>query len=128
MSALSQYRVRGRRFEALSWFFMRLSGLALLFLAMFHLLYMHLVLRVEKITFDVIVDRWTGPSGWFWSLYDLVLLLFALIHGANGARWVIDDYVRSPGWNLVVKSVVYLLVGLMILMGIMTIFRFQIAA
>lgn len=128
MSALSQYRVRGRRFEALSWFFMRLSGLALLFLAMFHLLYMHLVLRVEKITFDVIVDRWTGPSGWFWSLYDLVLLLFALIHGANGARWVIDDYVRSPGWNLVVKSVVYLLVGLMILMGVMTIFRFQIAA
>lgn len=128
MSALSQYRVRGRRFEALSWFFMRLSGLALLFLAMFHLLYMHLVLRVERITFDVIVERWTGPFGWFWSLYDLGLLLFAFIHGANGARWVIDDYVRSPGWNLVVKSVVYLLVGLMILMGVMTIFRFQIAA
>lgn len=128
MSTLSQYRVRGRRFEALSWFFMRLSGLALLFLAMFHLLYMHLVLRVEKITFDVIVQRWTGPYGWFWSLYDLALLLFALIHGANGARWVIDDYVRSPGWNMVVKSVVYLLVGLMILMGVMTIFRFQIAA
>ena len=128
MSALSQYRVRGRRFEALSWFFMRLSGLALLFLAMFHLLYMHLVLRVERITFDVIVQRWTGPSGWFWSLYDLSLLLFALIHGANGARWVIDDYVRRPGWNMVVKSLVYLLVGLMILMGVMTIFRFQIAA
>ena len=89
---------------------------------------MHLYLRVEEITFDVIVQRWTGPSGWFWSLYDLALLLFAMLHGANGARWVIDDYVRRPGWNMVVKSVVYLLIGLLILMGVMTILRFQVAA
>lgn len=128
MSALSQHRVRGRSFEALSWFFMRFSGLALILLAVFHLLYMHLVLRVEEITFLVIVERWTGPAGWFWSLYDLLLLLFAFVHGANGARWVIDDYVRRPGWNLVIKSVVYALCGLMIVMGAVTILRFHISA
>ena len=126
MSVQSSYRVRGSRFELFWWFFMRVSGLALLFLAVFHLLYMHVVLRVERITFDTIVERWTGPFGWFWSLYDLALLLFALLHGANGARWVIDDYIRKPAWNLALKSVVYILIAFLIVMGAMTIFRFQV--
>ncbi len=33
-----------------------------------------------------------------------------MLHGLNGARYSIEDYVRRPGLQLVVKSVVYTVV------------------
>ena len=111
------------RFEVLAWYFMRISGALLLLMAVLHLLYMHVVIGVDNITFQFIVaERWNGPMGAFWRLYDLVLLLFAMLHGANGARWIIDDFIRGRGWNLAVKSVLYLAILIVILMGAQVIF------
>lgn len=111
------------RFEVISWYFMRLSGVVLLLIAVMHLIYMHVIAGVDTISFEWIVqERWNGPMGAFWRTYDLMLLIFALLHGANGARWVIDDYFHRRGWNLFLKSALYVLVFLFLVMGAQVIF------
>ena len=96
-------RPEGSGFETWMWFFMRVSGVVLLGLAVFHLFWMHFVIGVENIDFDAVAGRWEGPWGPLWRLYDLALLVFALGHGFNGLRYVIEDYVRRPGRRLAVK-------------------------
>lgn len=108
--------------EVYAWFFMRISGLVLLFIAVFHLLWMHLVIGVDNINFNVVASRWQNP---LWRVFDLALLIFALSHGANGTRWVLEDYIRSPGWQIAAKWFVYVLVLVVGAMGAYIIFTFQ---
>ena len=116
------------RFEVISWYFMRVSGAVLLLIAVFHLLVTHIGIGVDNIDFNLIVtQRWNGPLGAFWRLYDLTLLFFAMIHGANGARWVIDDYVHRPGVNLAIKAILYVVIFVVILMGAQVIFTIGLA-
>lgn len=119
-----EYR-RPSGFEFYSWVFMRLSGVILLFIAVFHLLWMHFSVGLENITFEVIKERWTGPWGPFWRLYDLLLLVFALTHGLNGTRIVVEDYVRARGWQTFLKFLLYAFWFLFIGMGAYIIFAFQ---
>lgn len=113
-----RYGSRGR-FEVISWYFMRISGVLLLLVAVFHLMLMHVGIGVDQIDYSMIIGRWASP---WWRLYDVALLFFALLHGANGARWVIDDYVRGRGANLTVKSALYIAVFVLLLMGTQVIF------
>ncbi|HEX5949170.1 MAG TPA: succinate dehydrogenase hydrophobic membrane anchor subunit [Actinomycetota bacterium] len=88
-------------FELWAWLFMRLSGILLLFLAVGHVLIMHVFdTGVARVDFDFVVDRWSSP---FWRTWDWMLLSLALLHGVNGTRVIIQDYVRRPGprlaWN-----------------------------
>jgi succinate dehydrogenase / fumarate reductase membrane anchor subunit len=78
------------RFEMYAWLFMRLSGLVLIFMAVFHFLYMHFYIQVDTINFDVIAFRWRSL---FWRGYDFTLLALGFTHGINGARVVLEDYV-----------------------------------
>lgn len=112
-------------FETFSWYFMRISGAVLLLIAVFHLMLMHVFVRVENIDFNTVATRWAGPWGPFWRVYDLALLAFALLHGFNGLRWVLDDYIHSPGWNTLVKSLVGIAATIVILMGAFVIFSFK---
>lgn len=109
-------------FELWAWLFMRLSGIALLFLAVFHLILMHHLIGVENLSFDVVAERWANP---WWRIYDFVLLLLALLHGANGLRVVLEEHVSSPGWRLTVKSVTAFLGFLLLTMGTYIILAFQ---
>jgi succinate dehydrogenase / fumarate reductase membrane anchor subunit len=104
---------------------MRLSGVVLLLLAVFHLMWMHLYIGLDNITFETIVERWSGPLGPFWRLYDLALLVFALTHGMNGMRMIIDDYVRSRGWRVAVQSLLGLIYVLLMMAGSYVIFTFE---
>lgn len=81
-------------FELYSWWFMRISAVVMILLVGFHLFYMHVILGVDAIDFDVIAGRWESP---FWRLYDFFMLMFAWLHCANGVRVVLDDYVHSQG-------------------------------
>lgn len=96
------------------WFFMRISGVALLFLVLIHLYIMHLVgSGVERVSFAFVAERWDSVG---WKTFDWVLLVLALLHGTNGLRIIIDDYVRAPGKRTAIKGTLYAItVGLMIM-------------
>ncbi len=85
-------------FELWSWLFMRLSGIVLLFLAVGHVIIMHALEEgVERVDYNFVAARWASP---FWRTWDWMMLSLSLLHGINGVRVIIQDYVRRPGWRL----------------------------
>ena len=107
--------------EAWSWAFMRLSGLALVFLALIHFSITHIVNDVVETDYDFVAERWHNP---LWRLFDWALLVLALGHGVNGLRWIVDDYVRDPGRRRAVKGLLYGLTGVLVVVGTLTILAF----
>ena len=84
-------------YELGSWLFMRISGILLLVLAVGHVLIMHVIGGgVERVDFKFVELRWQSP---FWRTWDWLLLSLALLHGVNGLRVVVLDYVKSSGWR-----------------------------
>jgi succinate dehydrogenase / fumarate reductase membrane anchor subunit len=123
MTARSSARPRpASNVELYSWFFMRISAILMVLLVGFHLFYMHLIMGVDTIDFQVIAARWTSP---FWRLYDLFMLIFAWLHCTNGVRIVIDDYVRPQGWSVLAKATLYLFAFIIIVLGSYVIFTFR---
>jgi succinate dehydrogenase / fumarate reductase, membrane anchor subunit len=114
-----------RSYDAVAWVFMRVSGLALIFLALFHFFWMHFTIGVENINFDTIVGRWTGPHALLWRLYDMFLLTFAFTHGINGARQVVEDYVLGRLGRRVIVGILWLIWIVLIGMGAWIIFTFR---
>jgi succinate dehydrogenase membrane anchor subunit len=106
--------------ERFWWYFMRLSGLALVILALGHMFIMHVLVELTggEIDFAFVQSRWGTP---FWRIYDLLLLLLAFIHGVNGARIVIGDYVTNrTGRSLVIGiflviSAIWLVLGMAVI-------------
>jgi succinate dehydrogenase / fumarate reductase membrane anchor subunit len=108
--------------ETFTWWFMRVSGVALIFLALIHLLLMHVINDVSATGYDFIVHRYANP---FWRIYDLLLLTLALFHGLNGLRVVTDDYIANRGTRLAVQSLVFLMALVFWLTGTLTIITFH---
>jgi len=108
--------------ELYAWFFTRISAIVLFLMALFHLVYMHLILGVDAINFEVIAQRWQSP---FWRLYDLFLLTFGWLHGANGMRIILDDYVRPQAWRVIAKTILYFLALVIIVLGGYVILTFR---
>ena len=121
--ARSRPAVRTRQsFETWSWFFMRISGLALLFLALVHFALTHIATDVAKTDYKFLSRRWDNP---LWRLFDWSLLALALAHGLNGLRYIIDDYVRRPATRAVVKAALYTVAGVLFAFGTLTILTFK---
>jgi len=108
-------------FETWSWFFMRVSGLALLFLALTHFALTHIVNDVVETDFDFVANRWDNP---LWRVFDWALLSLALLHGLNGLRLIVDDYVRVPARRAATKAVLYTTSGVLFAYGTLTILTF----
>jgi succinate dehydrogenase / fumarate reductase membrane anchor subunit len=111
-----------QNFETWSWFFMRVSGLILVFMALAHFAITHIVNDVVDTDAGFVFRRWDNP---LWRTFDWVLLALALVHGLNGLRWSIDDYVRSRPARAAVKAVVYTVSGVLFAYGTFTIVTFQ---
>ncbi len=106
---------RPSSFEVWSWLFMRISGIILLFLVLIHLYIMHLIGEgVERVDFDFVASRWAHVG---WKTFDWTMLFLALLHGANGLRVIIDDYVKSPGRRTAIKAALYTATGVLLIMG-----------
>ena len=108
--------------ELYAWLFMRVSGVLLLLLALGHLAIIHLIHSVDEINFAFVAGRWANP---LWRLYDWMLLLLALVHGFNGLRVMVDDYVRQAGWRMICLVVVYALTFFFLIAGSMVVLTFQ---
>ena len=82
------------RLDRLAWIFMRVSGVILI-----GLIFTHLTVNlmqdggVKAIDFAFVAGKLADP---FWQWFDVTLLWLALIHGSNGMRVVIEDYVYRP--------------------------------
>ena len=115
-------RPAGGGFETFSWYFFRISGIALLFLAILHLLLVHVTTDVACTSYQFVAIRYQNP---FWRLYDWLLLTLALLHGVNGLRVVIDDYTRSRGLRLALQSALGIVTLAFFFLGTITIVTFQ---
>ncbi|MQA90948.1 MAG: succinate dehydrogenase [Gemmatimonas sp.] len=117
-------RPKGRlaNFEVFSWFFMRISGLVLILLALYHLIWWNLVIGVEHLDSQVVIERWSNP---FWRLFNVLLVTFALLHGLNGARYSIEDYIRRRGLQIAVKTIVYSVVLVTLVIGVYALLTFD---
>jgi succinate dehydrogenase / fumarate reductase, membrane anchor subunit len=114
---------RPSSFEVWSWFFMRISGIILLFLVLIHLFIMHVMSEgVERVNFGFVAARWNSVG---WKAFDWVLLFLALLHGANGIRIIIEDYIRSPGVRTAVKGTLYAATTVLMIMGTAVIVTFD---
>ena len=110
--------------ERFWWYFMRLSGLALVFLALGHMFIMHVLVELtgQEVNFAFVQSRWGTP---FWRIYDLALLVLAFVHGANGARVVIGDYVAHRTARRLLVSFLLALCVIWLLLGIAVIAFFD---
>jgi succinate dehydrogenase / fumarate reductase membrane anchor subunit len=111
-------------FERFMWYFMRLSGLALVLLALGHMFIMHVlvVFTGDEINFAFVTSRWGTP---FWRIYDGLLLVLALIHGVNGARIIIGDYVARGGVRTMLLLLLLAITAVWLLMGLVVIVTFN---
>jgi succinate dehydrogenase / fumarate reductase membrane anchor subunit len=120
------YRGRERPaggFELWSWLFMRISGVLLLVLAVGHVLIMHVLDEgVDRVDFGFVAARWGSP---FWRAWDWALLVLALIHGINGLRVVVQDYVRWPGARFAVNMLFYSIGFVLFVLGTVIVFTFD---
>ena len=120
--------IRGRErpaggFELWSWLFMRISGLVLLFLAVGHVLIMHVWDDgVNRVNFGFVAARWQSP---FWRTWDWALLVLALLHGINGLRIIVQDYVKQVGVRLAVNMLFYVVGFFLFVLGTVVVFTFD---
>ena len=115
----------GFNLEYVMFLFTRVSGLAFFLLAIIGLLmalYMGARLQMNVGT----LMRWTffpNPNhvldseipnidAWangLWQIFQILILFFGGTHGLNGLRVVMEDYITRPGWQMVIRFVIFLL-------------------
>jgi succinate dehydrogenase / fumarate reductase membrane anchor subunit len=110
--------------ERFMWYFMRISGLLLVILAMGHMLIMHVLVQLtgQEINYLFVTSRWGTP---FWRIYDLALLILALVHGVNGARIIIGDYIERGGLRTLLIGILLAITFVWLLLGIFVIVTFD---
>jgi succinate dehydrogenase / fumarate reductase, membrane anchor subunit len=111
-----------QNFETWSWFFMRISGLVLVFLALIHFSIMHIANDVTHTNSTFVSNRWNNP---LWRIFDWALLALGLMHGVNGLRMITDDYVRNPRKRAATKALLYAVTFTMFAYGTLTIVTFK---
>lgn len=94
------------------WVFMRISGLALIFLTFGHLFMSNILINAGHVDYAYVAQRFS--TTWV-KIYDTFLLGLAMLHGGNGLRYSIEDYIQKPSSRFVAKSILYvLMIGIMI--------------
>ncbi len=101
---------------------MRVSGVLLLFLALGHLVIMHLINNIENIDYYFVVERWSIP---FWRAYDGLLLILAMLHGVNGLRTILDDFLRPGPWRILWMTLLYTVSAIFLFLGLLILTTFQ---
>ncbi|GGJ87410.1 succinate dehydrogenase hydrophobic membrane anchor subunit [Deinococcus aquiradiocola] len=104
------------------WIFMRISGLLLVFLILGHIYMTFVQVSESDATFDAVVSKLSNPA---WKFYDWLILVLAMLHGVNGARYSIEDYVRSRPNRFWVKGVFFSVVGIILVLGTVGLFSIR---
>ena len=107
-----------------AWFFMRVSGILLLFLSIGHLCIMHIFHDVSQIDYDFVAGRWNNP---LWRMYDGLMLILALVHGMNGLRMMLDDWLSLGYRRVIAMSILWTVFGVILFMGLLILFMFPVS-
>jgi succinate dehydrogenase / fumarate reductase, membrane anchor subunit len=116
-------RRSGPNLEKWGWIYMRISGVLLVVLIFGHL-FVNLMVGegISGVDFAFVAGKYASP---FWQVWDGLMLWLALIHGANGMRTIISDYVTHPRVRTVLVWAVWLAAGFLILLGTLVITTFD---
>jgi succinate dehydrogenase / fumarate reductase membrane anchor subunit len=112
----------GFSFEYLMWIFTRISGAALIFLALFGMA--GAFLMGARTAFDEgTLMRWTFfPISWhvsnyvpdinvwdtpFWRIIQILLVSLGITHGINGLRVVIEDYLGASWKRVFLRGLLF---------------------
>ena len=114
---------KGANWEKYGWLFMRVSGPLLVVLIFTHLI-VNLVLGdgIKAIDFAFVGGKWADP---FWQFWDLAMLWLALIHGTNGMRTIVNDYVEKEKVRKALNVTLFAVASILILLGTLVIFTFD---
>jgi succinate dehydrogenase / fumarate reductase membrane anchor subunit len=136
----SRYLSRGSAFEYYMWLFTRLSGILMLLMAAFSIVYANLAggrtlmdmptqyrwsffptyWHVQNSDIPDVFPNWSNS---FWQIYAVLLVLVALMHGFNGLRVVVEDYIHRPYLLLFAKWLVVILFLFTFLAGTVIVFE-----
>ncbi len=109
-------------FERSAFLFMRVSGMALLILAVGHMMINHVLNSATNLTIQYVAQQW---SSWGWRTYDLLLLYFAIPHGINGLRNVLEDYIHSASAMKAINIVLIIFTIITLIWSSYAIFMFD---
>jgi succinate dehydrogenase / fumarate reductase membrane anchor subunit len=114
---------RGPNLEKAGWIYMRVSGVLLVVLIFGHL-FVNLMLGegIHGIDFAFVAGKFATP---FWQWWDVLMLWLALIHGANGMRTIVNDYVSGETARKVLVTMLWVAAGFLILLGTLVVFTFD---
>ncbi|MBU1249939.1 MULTISPECIES: succinate dehydrogenase hydrophobic membrane anchor subunit [Microcella] len=114
---------RGINLEKWGWIYMRVSGVMLVVLIFGHL-FVNLVLGtgVSQIDFAFVAGKLSDP---FWIVWDTLLLWLALLHGANGIRTIINDYVSTPRVRGILIGALGASTAVLLILGTLVIYTFD---
>lgn len=114
---------RSNNMEKWGWLFMRGSGVLLVILIVGHL-FTNLMIGdgISAIDFSFVGGKLSNP---FWQVWDSVMLVLALIHGTNGMRTIVNDYVSRAGTRRVLEVLLYIVCAALIVLGLLVVFTFD---
>lgn len=108
------------KLDRIAWVFMRVSGFFLVFL-----IFTHLIVNVMQeggvhaIDFAFVAGKLADPM---WQWFDVSLLWLAVLHGTNGMRTIVDDYVYRTGLKKVLLGGLYGSTALLLVLGTLVLF------
>jgi succinate dehydrogenase / fumarate reductase membrane anchor subunit len=122
-SPVAPTRRSGPNLEKWGWIYMRASGVLLVVLIFGHL-FVNLLTGdgIHQIDFAFVAGKFATP---FWQWWDVIMLWLALIHGANGMRTIVNDYVTHNGVRRVLVWALWLAAAFLILLGTLVVFTFD---
>ncbi|MGA7669995.1 MAG: hypothetical protein WBW04_06215 [Nitrolancea sp.] len=89
----AQSRGDANRRRLLAWVLVRVTGVLLSVLVLGHFAMTHIITDVSDTGTSFIARRWASSV---WLVWDALLLLCAVVHGASGVWVAIDDYAATP--------------------------------
>lgn len=109
--------------EKWGWIYMRVSGVLLVVLIFGHL-FVNLMMGdgISGINFAFVAGKFAEP---FWQWWDVLMLWLAMIHGTNGMRTIVNDYVAKPRNRSILIWSLWIICGFLILLGTLVVFTFD---
>jgi succinate dehydrogenase / fumarate reductase membrane anchor subunit len=116
-------RRKGSNLEKWGWLYMRVSGVLLIVLIFGHL-FVNLMVGegISAISFGFVGGKLSDP---FWQWWDVLMLWLAFIHGGNGMRTIVNDYVTNDKVRKALVWAIGLAAGLLIILGTLVVFTFD---